>query len=375
MSVRDRGFALIIVLIAAAAVFALAMRAAVVSRGTTIEAHTLERVAQTEREAHAAVVLALRGLIPTNGREGLDNARRASGGGGLGEPSDEPEEDDDGPPELPPELIELLDGMLDEVEEERERQAEEQRRAQRAARDRGINSSSAVSAFDVIGELGFPEEPLSVRLETRDYAITLSDAGAVIDINRADERQLTAYFRALEMNAFDAMVLAQQVLDWIDEDDQPREQGAERSAYVGRGVTPRNDAVTSLDELRFVPAMTDEVFAHVRRDFSTAARSRIHAGSASRAVLMSLPGMNADIAERIVRARRSGELTADALDRMIPATMDELRAKLTLGASSLIRAEVEARDAQTRQVLARYEGYAIFDDGSLADVVLHLAGR
>ncbi len=55
--------------------------------------------------------------------------------------------------------------------------------------------------------------------------------------------------------------LADAVLDWIDDDDQPRQFGAERSEYESLGVpyVPRNGPLESLEELQLVRGVTPQL--------------------------------------------------------------------------------------------------------------------
>jgi len=55
--------------------------------------------------------------------------------------------------------------------------------------------------------------------------------------------------------------IADAILDWLDEDDQPREFGAEESYYLGlaSAYKPRNGKMSSLDELLLVREVTPEL--------------------------------------------------------------------------------------------------------------------
>ena len=53
--------------------------------------------------------------------------------------------------------------------------------------------------------------------------------------------------------------LADAILDWLDEDDVPRQYGAESEYYVSFNRSPRNGPIQSLDELLAVRAVTREL--------------------------------------------------------------------------------------------------------------------
>ena len=53
--------------------------------------------------------------------------------------------------------------------------------------------------------------------------------------------------------------IADAILDWLDDDDQPREFGAEALMYSDQGFTPRNGPIESLDELLLISGVTPEL--------------------------------------------------------------------------------------------------------------------
>ncbi len=75
-----------------------------------------------------------------------------------------------------------------------------------------------------------------------------------IDLNAADEAQLTAAFAANGFTEPAAAAFAQRIIDWRDVDDAPRAAGAERAEYrnAGRTAGPRNAPFETVNELREV---------------------------------------------------------------------------------------------------------------------------
>lgn len=53
--------------------------------------------------------------------------------------------------------------------------------------------------------------------------------------------------------------IADSILDWIDEDDIPRDFGLEADGYSAFGYEPRNGPITNLDELLLIPGVTMEL--------------------------------------------------------------------------------------------------------------------
>ncbi|GAB4545994.1 MAG: hypothetical protein Tsb0013_04340 [Phycisphaerales bacterium] len=371
MCARRRAFALIIVLLAVGAVFALAMRSAVVARTTMVEARALTVRAEAERDARSAVVLVLRGITAADEEalgfalDALGGEGGASGGGASAGDGAEGE----GAPELPAWLVELLG--LEEVQEEAdEAVAARDARLARAASAEGLGGVG-VSIERTIAALGLPGGAIDVELGGRTYRVVLRDGASTLDANETNERELRAYFGALGVGERGARELAEQWLDWTDEDSVSRTYGAERGVYAREGISVRNGPVRALEELRLLPAMTDGVFERVREDWSVSASGRVHAGSASEAVLASLEGSDVELARAIVSARQEAPLTAERLESLMPLVGgDALRERLTLESSGLVRARVDVLEAGALRL--RLEGAAVVTGGGVEAVELRV---
>lgn len=375
MRAGRRAFALILVLIAVASVFALAMRSAVVARTTVVEAEALALRQDALRGGRSAVVVALRGLTATGEDALVEAAARASGGtsaaDGVAVVSGS-EEEGETSPELP-EFIKRLIPELQEAQDEAEKVVDERaRRIARAASAEGVRTSG-VSVRRTLDVLGLPSRPVEVTLEGRTYRVTLRDAAAALDANTTDERQLRAYFRALGLGDRMARGLADEWLDWTDEDSVARTYGAEQRAYASVGVFPRNGALLALEELLSLPSMTPEVFDRVRRDWSVSALSAVHAGSASFAVLASLEGASESWAREVIEAREEAPLTRERLEELLPAIgSDELKRRVTLSSSGVVRVGVEVLGASSGAVLVRLDGAAVLTERGIGAVELRV---
>jgi hypothetical protein len=55
------------------------------------------------------------------------------------------------------------------------------------------------------------------------------------------------------------------LLDWLDEDDEVRPEGAESAYYAPLGRRPRNGALHSVEELILIRGMTPDIVARLRR--------------------------------------------------------------------------------------------------------------
>ncbi len=374
MRARRRAFALIVVLLAVGAVFALALRSAVVARTTVIEATAMTERSAALRGGRSAVVLALRGLAATESEE-VDAVTRAAQGGGLtgfGGSSVGDGEDEGTRPEFPPGLEDLLE-LLGQVEEEAEEKvAERDARFARAASAEGLGSSG-ITSRQTVDALGLPSGSVDVELDGRVYRVTLRDGASALDANSADERTLRAYFGALGLDDRTSRRLADQWLDWVDEDSVSRTYGAEQRAYAREGVSARNGPIQAIEELRVLPAMTVSLFDRVREDWVVAASNRVHAGSASFAVLASVEGSSEDLARAIITAREEAPLTAETLESLYPPVMREtLSERFTLESSGLVRARVDVLDRTSGAVRTRLEGAALLTKRGVEAVELRV---
>jgi general secretion pathway protein K len=184
------------------------------------------------------------------------------------------------------------------------------------------------------------------------------DAGARIQINSVLENDLQRFLTALPLDAGTADRLAQRILDWRDADDFRRARGAEHDDYVRVGARrlPRNAHFDRVEELRDVDGMTPELFDRIAPFVTVLGTGEINVNSASRAVLLSLPGMGDESVAAIVRAQQA---------RRPIRSMEELTAQLSSGARSSLEesmSELQQRIIfQSREVVVESDGWL---DGS-----------
>lgn len=141
------------------------------------------------------------------------------------------------------------------------------------------------------------------------YTLALRDAGAALNLNAADEQMLRQFFAAgLGMDYAAADRLTQAVLDWRDEDDLPRINGAERDEYLraGRAVLPANRDFAYVEELRDVMGMDAALFERALPYLSVVGSGQINVNAAPEPVLAALPGLSPGQAAELVRLREAG---------------------------------------------------------------------
>jgi hypothetical protein len=174
---------------------------------------------------------------------------------------------------------------------------------------------------------------------------------------------LVRYLEAVGLQQHIVSDLADQIIDWRDTDSVPGSGGAEQDRYDREGIVCRNGPFESLEELKFLPSMTAAIFERIRSDLSLAGAGRVHIGSASREVLMALPGADADFAAEILARREAEPITEKTLDEIIPrASRKELRDAVRADPSSAITLRVTARETATGRSLVSLVGVAVVTD-------------
>lgn len=337
---RARAFALVMVLVGVAAVFAASLAGLSLARLSVVEATSLRERDAARAAAGAALRRVVVGIVPRDepasaGSPAGDGERAAAGG------FDEPERD----PGI--ELPEFLKELIPELRDVEERGREEvERRVPAGVRVREAARERRPDAFERLGRVGLPARP--VRVETGGYAfdVTLHDAVGTLSLNGATEPQLHRYLRAVGLDERDARRVTDQVLDWRDPDSAVRAFGVERAGHAERGVVCRDGPFAAFEELLYLPAITPTLAARMARELTLAPAGPIHAPSAPEAVLVGA-GLAPDAARAIVEARRAGALSEAALDRLLPTDSLGSRSagdapRFTTELSGVIRAEIDA---------------------------------
>jgi len=103
----------------------------------------------------------------------------------------------------------------------------------RVATDTVLRSALELAAYDVAtgGRVTAWEFPREYAVQGRRVRVDRDPRGAVLDINMADEEALTRLLVRVGEPPAQAQRLAHRILDWRDNDDRRRAQGAERGDY------------------------------------------------------------------------------------------------------------------------------------------------
>lgn len=151
--------------------------------------------------------------------------------------------------------------------------------------------------------------------DSANVRVTIRDEAAKVDLNTAPAVLLSGLFRAVGVSPMDAETLADAVIDWRDPDELRSLHGAERPEYaaVGRPYGPANAPFDSVEELRLVLGVNEDIFRAVSRYVTVFSQSGVvNAAVAERPVLLALPGATPEQVDSFLERRRL------ALERGLP---------------------------------------------------------
>lgn len=152
----------------------------------------------------------------------------------------------------------------------------------------------------------------TVAFDGASLAITISDERGKVPLNLLDEAQLTLLLEYIGLEGEPLAVARDSFLDWIDDDDVVRPNGAEIDYYRERGLRPRNGGFLTLGELGrvrgFSAVSAAKIATFASADFGNGSFDTRSASPA--AIKIMYPPGDAAIAE-IVRTREArGQVTA-----------------------------------------------------------------
>ena len=171
--------------------------------------------------------------------------------------------------------------------------------------------------YDTLDEI-WSRAALPISLGDAEVRVTIEDEERKIDLNRVmlpngnapDDRRLAVFQRLLDTLGIDRAV-ADAVVDWMDNDENPRVGGAESSYYLGlpSPYNAKNDLFDTIGELRLVRGVTSEVFEKLRPFVTVSSSGMVNLNTAPKEVLMSLSA-GTDLAE-------GGEIDAKTADEIL----------------------------------------------------------
>lgn len=136
----------------------------------------------------------------------------------------------------------------------------------------------------------------------------LSDEESKININTATVDVLEYMFEELVgTTSQEASDLADAIIDWRDEDDEPEDNGAEDSYYEGlsEGYSAKNANFDILEELLLVKGFSKEIYDQVAPYLTVYGNGKVNLNTAGVTVMECL-GMRTSLAENVI-AYREGD--------------------------------------------------------------------
>ena len=140
--------------------------------------------------------------------------------------------------------------------------------------------------------------------------VQATDERGKLDVNASDETTLFTLLTGNGLDESDAVLLAAAIMDWKDEDEMERPDGAELETYesAGLGVGPGNRPFIMTEELLQVLGMTWELYQKMEPGltvFSDAAQP--NPAYAPAEALLALPDVSEEDARNFVADRHSQE--------------------------------------------------------------------
>ncbi|KHE93169.1 putative type II secretion system protein K [Candidatus Brocadiaceae bacterium S225] len=148
------------------------------------------------------------------------------------------------------------------------------------------------------------KNPYSVTIGDRDCDVYLSSENAKININGLNDKNrefLVNFLKKREVEASDADIITDSILDWIDANDLTHINGAE-DEYYGSLPDPyksKDAPFYSIEEMTLVQGVTPEIFENIK-DFITVYGDKeisVNVNLASKEILSSIPGLSDNIVD------------------------------------------------------------------------------
>ena len=157
-------------------------------------------------------------------------------------------------------------------------------------------------------QLDFSEGQIRLRVQ---------DEAGRIDLNSAHDILLRALLEKAAEPGEDVDYVFNAILDWRDPDNQRRNPGAEDSDYAHAGYDAKDAPFNSIEELRLVAGMTDDIFMSVYPALTLhSGQPGIYPLTAPREVLLALPGGDEEQVDAFIQNRSNRDTLAVPLPGM-----------------------------------------------------------
>ena len=144
--------------------------------------------------------------------------------------------------------------------------------------------------------------PRTIEFDGARIVVCLVDERGKIALNHVEDDTIDRMLEQAGLTGAALTTARDGLLDWIDEDDQPRAQGAEAADYARFGIAPRNGNLLSIDELArvrgFSPALVDRLRGFVTVDPDAQPFDPAHAQPRALAAMKSDADISLEVIER-----------------------------------------------------------------------------
>jgi len=159
------------------------------------------------------------------------------------------------------------------------------------------------------------------------FKVRIENEGGKIDLNTADEALLKLLLDGFDVEEQKKDIIVDSILDWRDENDLHRINGAENAYYqsLSEPYKCKNGDFDAVEELLMVRGVTTELFygglgnmvtafqdrgskrGKIRRGQKGVEKSKICINAASKSILRSLPKMTDDLAQSVLDFRKDAD--------------------------------------------------------------------
>lgn len=151
----------------------------------------------------------------------------------------------------------------------------------------------------------------TVTIDEVEVDVSLQDETGRIDLNTAPDLLIKGLVANVVEDLGAAARLGDQILDWRDDNDLVRLNGAEEPDYgdAGRRPPPARGRFETIDDLRLMLEMTPEVFEAMRPAVTVHSRrdGKINPAVAPKLALLAIPGIDETAVESLLAARAAEE--------------------------------------------------------------------
>ena len=149
--------------------------------------------------------------------------------------------------------------------------------------------------------------PYSVQVGNIYCDVYLYDENGKINLNGINDENREIFINFLiqkGIDIFDADIIVDSILDWIDTDDLIHFNGAEDKYYetLPEPYKVKNAPFHSIEELALVRGVTPEIFESVRNDITVYGNNQININInfASKEILSSVPGLSNELVDELM---------------------------------------------------------------------------